>query len=167
MLISAFQINRAIQNELMCSIFEIKKLERIMEVLNSPLDLAAPKKRPTGNQYLGNKSWQIIFCETSGSCGENQGDQYRRLYTERKAVNFPRETHISFISKFPQFFFAISSTQILMRKSLYIIPRVDQLGLFGTLKLALALQFIVTNAYFSVERTLTLISAFQINRAII
>ena len=32
-----------IQNELMCSIFEIKKLERIMEVLNSPLHLAAPK----------------------------------------------------------------------------------------------------------------------------
>ena len=33
----------------------------------------------------------------------------------------------------------------------------QQLGLFGTLKLALALQFIVTNAYFSVARTLTLV----------
>ena len=32
-----------------------------------------------------------------------------------------------------------------------------ELGLFGTLKLALALQFIVTNAYFSVARTLTLV----------
>ena len=32
---------------------------------------------------------------------------------------------------------------------------IDQLGLFGTLKLAL--QFIVTNAYFSVARTLTLV----------
>ena len=32
-----------------------------------------------------------------------------------------------------------------------------KLGLFGTLKLALALQFIVTNAYFSVARTLTLV----------
>ena len=32
-----------------------------------------------------------------------------------------------------------------------------KLGLFGTLKLALALQFIVTNAYFSVARMLTLV----------
>ena len=32
-----------------------------------------------------------------------------------------------------------------------------KLGLFGTLKLALALQFIVTNTYFSVARTLTLV----------
>ena len=32
-----------------------------------------------------------------------------------------------------------------------------KLGLFGTLKLALALQFIVMNAYFSVARTLTLV----------
>ena len=32
-----------------------------------------------------------------------------------------------------------------------------ELGLFGTLKLALALQFIVANAYFSVARTLTLV----------
>ena len=32
-----------------------------------------------------------------------------------------------------------------------------KLGLFGTLKLALALQFIVTNAYFSVARTLNLV----------
>ena len=32
-----------------------------------------------------------------------------------------------------------------------------KLGLFGTLKLALALQFIVTNAYFSVAWTLTLV----------
>ena len=32
-----------------------------------------------------------------------------------------------------------------------------KLGLFGTLKLALELQFIVTNAYFSVARTLTLV----------
>ena len=32
-----------------------------------------------------------------------------------------------------------------------------KLSLFGTLKLALALQFIVTNAYFSVARTLTLV----------
>ena len=32
-----------------------------------------------------------------------------------------------------------------------------ELGLFGTLKLALALQFIVMNAYFSVARTLTLV----------
>ena len=32
-----------------------------------------------------------------------------------------------------------------------------KVGLFGTLKLALALQFIVTNAYFSVARTLTLV----------
>ena len=32
-----------------------------------------------------------------------------------------------------------------------------KLGLFGMLKLALALQFIVTNAYFSVARTLTLV----------
>ena len=31
------------------------------------------------------------------------------------------------------------------------------LGLFGTLKLVLALQFIVMNAYFSVARTLTLV----------
>ena len=34
---------------------------------------------------------------------------------------------------------------------------IHKLGLFGTLKLALALQFIVTNAYFSVARTLTLV----------
>ena len=32
-----------------------------------------------------------------------------------------------------------------------------KLGIFGTLKLAFALQFIVTNAYFSVARTLTLV----------
>ena len=32
-----------------------------------------------------------------------------------------------------------------------------ELSLFGMLKLALALQFIVTNAYFSVARTLTLV----------
>ena len=32
-----------------------------------------------------------------------------------------------------------------------------ELGLFGTLKLVLALQFIVTNTYFSVARTLTLV----------
>ena len=32
-----------------------------------------------------------------------------------------------------------------------------KLGLFGTLKLALALQFIDTNAYFRVARTLTLV----------
>ena len=32
-----------------------------------------------------------------------------------------------------------------------------ELGLFGTLKLALALEFIVMNAYFSVARTLTLV----------
>ena len=32
-----------------------------------------------------------------------------------------------------------------------------KLGLFGTLKLALALQFIVMNTYFSVARTLTLV----------
>ena len=32
-----------------------------------------------------------------------------------------------------------------------------ELGLFGTLKLALALQFIVTNTYFSVARTLILV----------
>jgi len=32
-----------------------------------------------------------------------------------------------------------------------------KLGLFGTLKLALALKFIVMNAYFSVARTLTLV----------
>ena len=33
-----------------------------------------------------------------------------------------------------------------------------KLGLFGTLKLALVLQFIVTNTYFSVARMLTKIS---------
>ena len=38
----------------------------------------------------------------------------------------------------------------------YFIRFLHQLGLFGTLKLALALQFIVMNAYFSVARTLTL-----------
>ena len=32
-----------------------------------------------------------------------------------------------------------------------------KLGLFEMLKLALALQFIVTNAYFSVAQTLTLV----------
>ena len=32
-----------------------------------------------------------------------------------------------------------------------------ELGLFGMLKLALALQFIVTNTYFSVARMLTLV----------
>ena len=32
-----------------------------------------------------------------------------------------------------------------------------EFGLFGTLKLSLALQFIVTNAYFSVAQTLTLV----------
>ena len=32
-----------------------------------------------------------------------------------------------------------------------------ELGLFGMLKLVLALQFIVTNAYYSVARTLTLV----------
>ena len=32
-----------------------------------------------------------------------------------------------------------------------------ELGLFGTLKLVLALQFIVMNAYFSVAQTLTLV----------
>ena len=37
------------------------------------------------------------------------------------------------------------------------IKKGHKLGLFGTLKLALALQFIVTNAYFSVARTLTLV----------
>ena len=40
---------------------------------------------------------------------------------------------------------------------LYIFIKTFKLGLFGTLKLALALQFIVTNAYFSVARTLTLV----------
>ena len=40
--------------------------------------------------------------------------------------------------------------------SFKIIPN-NKLGLFGMLKLALALQFIVTNAYFSVARTLTLV----------
>ena len=34
---------------------------------------------------------------------------------------------------------------------------IQKLSLFGILKLALALQFIVTNAYFSVARTLTLV----------
>ena len=43
--------------------------ENAMEVLNS-VDLRV-FLLPTGNQYLGNKSWKIIFCETSGSCGEN------------------------------------------------------------------------------------------------
>ena len=43
--------------------------EIAMEVLNS-VDLRV-FLLPTGNQYLGNKSWKIIFCETSGSCGEN------------------------------------------------------------------------------------------------
>ena len=33
----------------------------------------------------------------------------------------------------------------------------QELGLFGMLKLALVLQFIVTNAYFSVAQTLTLV----------
>ena len=33
----------------------------------------------------------------------------------------------------------------------------EDLNLFGTLKLALALQFIVMNAYFSVARMLTLV----------
>ena len=37
----------------------------------------------------------------------------------------------------------------------YVISH--KLGLFGMLKLALALQFIVMNAYFSVARTLTLV----------
>ena len=39
----------------------------------------------------------------------------------------------------------------------YFSNAILKLGLFGTLKLALALQFIVTNAYFSVARTLTLV----------
>ena len=39
----------------------------------------------------------------------------------------------------------------------YISVAILKLGLFGMLKLALALQFIVTNAYFSVARTLTLV----------
>ena len=43
----------------------------------------------------------------------------------------------------------------LTRVLTYIL--IIELGLFGTLKLALALQFIVTNAYFSVARTLTLV----------
>ena len=39
----------------------------------------------------------------------------------------------------------------------YTIDINIKLDLFGTLKLALALQFIVMNAYFSVARTLTLV----------
>ena len=42
-------------------------------------------------------------------------------------------------------------------KSLYKNLSDQKLGLFGTLKLALALQFIVMNAYFSVARMLTLV----------
>ena len=37
------------------------------------------------------------------------------------------------------------------------IYKLLQLGLFGMVKLELALQFIVTNAYFSVTRALTLV----------
>ena len=39
----------------------------------------------------------------------------------------------------------------------HICLNIVELGLFGTLKLALALQFIVMNTYFSVARTLTLV----------
>ena len=44
-----------------------------------------------------------------------------------------------------------------MKTSFHCFRFVLKLGLFGTLKLALVLQFIVTNAYFSVARTLTLV----------
>ena len=40
---------------------------------------------------------------------------------------------------------------------IYRVWNLPKLGLFGTLKLVLALQFIVMNAYFSVARTLTLV----------
>ena len=45
------------------------------------------------------------------------------------------------------------------QNALYSTPNKPslKLGLFGTLKLELALQFIVTNTYFSVARTLTLV----------
>ena len=42
-------------------------------------------------------------------------------------------------------------------RTLVYEQNIHKLGLFGMLKLALVLQFIVTNAYFSVARTLTLV----------
>ena len=55
-------------------------------------------------------------------------------------------------TKFPGTEF--ESQVIFIQSLLYITQK---LGLFGTLKLALALQFIDMNAYFSVARTLTLV----------
>ena len=46
---------------------------------------------------------------------------------------------------------------LFLKSSVIYYLGVLKLGLFGTLKLALVLQFIVTNAYFSVARTLTLV----------
>ena len=48
-------------------------------------------------------------------------------------------------------------TVVLTLVYLQLLQGLSKLGLFGTLKLALALQFIVMNAYFSVARTLTLV----------
>ena len=44
-----------------------------------------------------------------------------------------------------------------MTQSAHVTKLLHKLGLFGMLKLALVLQFIVTNTYFSVARTLTLV----------
>ena len=44
----------------------------------------------------------------------------------------------------------LTSHHMIFCKEIFLEYKTPELGLFGTLKLALALQFIVTNTYFSV-----------------
>ena len=85
---------------------------------------------------------------------------YKSHWSALQQLSYLSSHYKIFSSSLLQSPLALSFTWIKLmfqtRKDLVIYSRLE-LGLFGTLKLALALQFIVTNAYFSVAQMLTLV----------